>query len=148
MERKACIKVCMCMRTVYWIGVYVLYVAGSLAKSALKYQIMNSFAGLSLVSYFSNWEQDVTTTICFWIKKWGCKIFGWLCMTRWQALECNAERGQSQWQRVWTGQCHATASTPAVSAVEDLRHSCPTIQCRYHTEFGDQGDTLQSELTV
>lgn len=49
MERKACIKVCMCMRTVYWIGVYVLYVSGSLAKSALKYQIMNSFAGLSLV---------------------------------------------------------------------------------------------------
>ncbi len=46
MERKACIKVC--MRTVYWIGVYVLYVAGSLAKSALEYQIMNSFAGLSL----------------------------------------------------------------------------------------------------
>lgn len=36
------------MGTVYWTGVYVLYVTGSLAKPALEYQNVNIFAGISL----------------------------------------------------------------------------------------------------
>ena len=43
-EKKACIKVCVRMRAVYWTGVYVLYVTGGLAKPALGYQNVNIFS--------------------------------------------------------------------------------------------------------
>lgn len=34
---------CISRRTVYWQGVYVLYVTGSLTKSAIKYQVQLAF---------------------------------------------------------------------------------------------------------
>lgn len=58
------------MRTVYWIGVYVLYMTGSLAKPALRYHMI--FAGLSLFFYFYNLilNENVRLQDC-----------GWLCTT-------------------------------------------------------------------
>lgn len=95
-EKKHASKVCVCMRTVYWTGVYVLYVTGSLAKPALEYQNVNIFAGISLGF---PWAGSEMRAFCRDLalskkkKKWGWRIFSWLCMTQWQALECSAERG-------------------------------------------------------
>ena len=48
-EKKACIKVCVRMRAVYWTGVYVLHVTGGLATPTLGLQKVNIFSGGSLL---------------------------------------------------------------------------------------------------
>lgn len=96
-EKKACIKVCVRMRAVYWTGVYVLYVTGGLAKPALGYQNVNIFSRGSRLVFLEPEGGGEWAAIWFWVKKKKKSevggFFGWLCMTQWQALECSAERG-------------------------------------------------------
>ncbi len=78
---------CTCTNTVYC--VYVLYVTGSLAKPALKHQVILSFARLSLIFFFIKLQ----TKLLFkenLHENVSLQEFGWLCRTKWQALECGA----------------------------------------------------------
>lgn len=109
----------------------VRYMTGSLAKPALKYQMINSFSGPSF-GPSKSWNLFLNQNV--WLQD-----FGWLCRTRRQALECTEGRGQAEWQHVQRGQGHVTA-------LQDLRHSGHIRPCSYHTVFGEQGDT--TELTV